>query len=260
MRDEPRHPLDKDAPRIRGLFAGISYRYDLLNRILSFRRDVAWRRHAVRQLRLPSDARALDVCTGTADLALELAGVCGDGGRVVGVDFTPEMLRIGEAKRQRRSTRNLVLLIADTLRLPFEDETFDAVTVAFGLRNLSDLRRGIREMARAVKRGGTLAILEFALPRGRFFLRAYEAYFQRILPRIGAWISGTASGREAYRYLPRSVGDFEDPEELSAILTECGLVAIRREPLTFGVVVLYTATRPALTAVEALASGKGAPG
>jgi len=131
--------------------------------------------------------------------------------------------------------------------------------VAFGLRTLSDLRRGIREMARALKPGGRLAILEFALPRGRFLRRAYAVYFQHILPRIGAWISRAASGREAYTYLPRSVGEFEDPEGLSTILVECGLVAVRREPLTFGVAVLHTATRPTPTAVtEAVASAGGA--
>ena len=229
------------------MFADISPRYDLLNHLLSLNIDVAWRRAAVRALDLPAGAAALDVCTGTGDLALEVWSALErrGGGIVVGTDFTPEMLRLGEAKRQRRHAAAIRFVAADTLQLPFADASFDAVTVAFGIRNVSDLRGGLREMLRVLRPGGRAAILEFSARPGGVLERAYGFYFRRLLPLVGGWISGSRSGRNAYEYLPASVLEFPGPGELSRILEEVGFADVGFRALTFGISALHLARRPA---------------
>jgi demethylmenaquinone methyltransferase / 2-methoxy-6-polyprenyl-1,4-benzoquinol methylase len=243
------NPPERCPRKIRRMFADISPRYDLLNHVLSLNRDRAWRRRTVRELGLAPGSRVLDVCTGTGDLAIELARcpAVRAGGAVVGADFTPEMLRIGERKLRRLRLDHVTLVAADTLHLPFADGTFDAVTVAFGIRNVCDLSGALREMLRVLRPGGQAAILEFAPPRGDWLRRAFEVYFRRVLPRIGALVSGSRAGREAYEYLPRSVGTFPPPEELSRLLEECGFVAVRCVRLTLGVAVLHVARRPSAT-------------
>jgi demethylmenaquinone methyltransferase/2-methoxy-6-polyprenyl-1,4-benzoquinol methylase len=241
----------KEARRIRGLFAGISRRYDLLNRILSWNLDGSWRRRAAQALGLRPGMKVLDLCTGTADLALEICRVFpaaaggGSGVSVVGADFTPEMVRRGEEKRKRRKAEQLSLVVADALHLPFRDASFGAVTVAFGIRNLWSLEEGLREMRRVLEPGGRLACLEFSLPRRGLFRRLFLLYFQHVLPRLGAWISRAPCGRDAYSYLPSSVAEFHTPAELSAALQENGFTAVGRETLTLGVVTLHTASRSA---------------
>ena len=251
---------EKSPSGVRRMFADISPQYDLLNHLLSFHRDGSWRRRAVRELRLSPACRVLDVCTGTADLALELAaGVAGpDGGLVVGADFTPEMLAIARQKCAGRRGASLQLVLADALRLPFPDEVFDAVTVAFGIRNVCDLRQALMEMLRVLRVDGQLAILEFSPPRRGWLRGAFEVYFRRILPRLGAWISRSRSGAEAYAYLPRSVGEFPSPEGFSRLLEECGFSTVRHVALTLGVVVLHLARRAAVPGPAALgASARG---
>jgi demethylmenaquinone methyltransferase/2-methoxy-6-polyprenyl-1,4-benzoquinol methylase len=251
--------VDKDAGSIRRMFADISPRYDFLNHFLSLNLDRSWRRRVARELALEKGARVLDVCTGTADLALELArGISPAlGGRVVGSDFTPEMLRLGAVKRARRAGGSepcgVELCQADALRLPFADGTFDAVTVAFGIRNVSDLDAGLREMRRVLRPGGKAAVLEFSTPRSRWLRGAFLWYFHRVLPRLGGWVSGSQAGRRAYSYLPRSVSEFLSPEELSRRLEGAGFTRARCVPLACGVAAIHVAERPAriLTAVSA---------
>jgi len=232
------------------MFAEISPRYDLLNHVLSLNLDRAWRRRAVTELKLRPGAQVLDICTGTADLALELAARDGSPqSRVLGTDFTPEMIRIGETKRQARRARNLTLLVADSLYLPFPDSVFDAVTVAFGIRNVSDLDTGLHEILRVLKPGGQTAILEFSTPGSGWFRHVFGFYFRRILPRVGGWISGVRAGAEAYSYLPASVNEWPSPQEFSQTLERCGFSSVRYRPLTLGVAVLHMASRSPVSGV-----------
>jgi demethylmenaquinone methyltransferase/2-methoxy-6-polyprenyl-1,4-benzoquinol methylase len=232
------------------MFAEISPRYDLLNHVLSLNVDRSWRRRTVTELKLRPGAKVLDICTGTADLALELAARDRSAeSRVVGADFTPEMIHIGETKRRASRARNLTLLVADSLRLPFPDSVFDAVTVAFGIRNVSELDTGLREILRVLKPGGQTAILEFSTPSSGWFGPAFRFYFRRLLPRVGGWISGVRAGTEAYSYLPASVSEWLSPEEFSQALHRCGFSSVRYHRLTLGVAVLHVASRSPLSGV-----------
>lgn len=233
------------------MFADISPRYDLLNRLLSLGVDRAWRRRVARELRLEPGALVLDACTGTADLAIELAraGAAGPAGgrppRVVGADFTPQMVRLGEAKRRARCLENLSLVVADSLALPFPGASFDAVTVAFGIRNVADLEGALDEMLRILKPGGTAAILEFSTPERGWLRLPFGFYFHRVLPRLGQWISRSRSGGEAYTYLPESVGEFPPPERFSRLLVARGFTKVRHIELSFGIAALHLAASPA---------------
>ncbi len=249
----------KDPERIRRMFAEISPRYDLLNHLLSLNLDTAWRRRTVRALALAPGARVLDICTGTGDLALEIeAAIRTSGGRVTGTDFTREMLILGESKRRRRNARSLDFAAADSLRLPFPDETFGAVTVAFGIRNVCDLEGALREMLRVLKPGGVVAILEFSPPSRGFRRRVFEVYFRYVLPRIGRWATGTKAGGEAYSYLPASVGAFPAPEGLSRWLERCGFSNVRQMKLTLGVAVLHLASRGLTAPLPTASACRGA--
>jgi demethylmenaquinone methyltransferase/2-methoxy-6-polyprenyl-1,4-benzoquinol methylase len=237
--------VSKERARIKAMFAGISRRYDFLNHLLSLNVDRRWRRRAARELGLRPGYRVLDVCTGTADLALELCRHLSRqaGGEVLGADFCEAMVRLGERKRQDRGEDRLRLLVADTLRLPFADGTFDAVTVAFGIRNVCDLAAGIAEMHRVLRPGGRCAILEFTTPRWAPLRRLYNVYFHRVLPRLGRWISGSPAAAEAYAYLPASVDGFLSPESLAGELEAAGFERVRSSLLTGGIAVLLTGAR-----------------
>ncbi len=239
--------VDKNGSRIRDMFAAISPRYDLLNHLLSLNIDRSWRRSTVRELDLAPSARVLDVCTGTGDLALALGGTLDprSGGEVVGTDFTREMVALGTEKTAKRGVKHVRFAIADTMALPFADQTFDAVTVAFGIRNVSDLDRGLGEMHRVLRPGGKVAILEFSTPERAVVRRAYHLYFHGFLPRVAARISGTREAADAYRYLPASVGEFPPAAEFSRRLERCGFEAIRVRRLTFGIAAVHVGTRGA---------------
>ncbi len=237
----------RDADAIRSMFASISRRYDFLNHFLSLNRDKSWRKRAVEMSRLSRGARVLDVCTGTADLALAYSDRLGANGFVVGTDFCPEMLLIGKHKVGGADDiaalkRKLALMAADTLQLPFADCTFDVVSVAFGIRNVSDLKAGIKEMTRVTKTGGRVVILEFSLPKNRLIGAVYLVYFTRLLPVIGRAIS--RAGNRAYSYLPDSVLKFPKEAEMLHLMSECGLTEVSATKLSFGIVTLYVAKKP----------------
>jgi demethylmenaquinone methyltransferase/2-methoxy-6-polyprenyl-1,4-benzoquinol methylase len=230
---------DKAPDRISGMFDAIAPRYDVLNRVLSAGIDKRWRRRAIRSLRFTGRETLLDVCTGTADVALE--GIAQGAARVLGVDFAGAMLALGLRKtRAAALDRRIALVRGDAMRLPVPDGSVDAVTVAFGIRNVQNAEIACREMARALKPGGRLAILEFGVPRIPGVSAAYLWYFTHVLPAIGRMVSGHNA---AYSYLPASVGTFPAPAEFMSTLRTAGFTDVSASPLTFGIVYLYTAEK-----------------
>ncbi|MBI4198906.1 MAG: bifunctional demethylmenaquinone methyltransferase/2-methoxy-6-polyprenyl-1,4-benzoquinol methylase UbiE [Chloroflexi bacterium] len=218
------------------MFSAIAPRYDFLNRLLSAGRDRAWRREAVAATALPQGGRLLDVCTGTADMTLEAARQYPEA-RIVGVDFSRPMIALGTTKVERaRLADRIQLQVAPAEALPYPDASFDAVTVAFGLRNVPNRRRGLREMCRVVRAGGRAVVLEFTTPPGRLFRGVYLWYFHRVLPCIGRLLSGHPS---AYSYLPASVGDFPSPEGLAAWMRDAGFSGVSYRLLTGGIVAIH---------------------
>jgi demethylmenaquinone methyltransferase/2-methoxy-6-polyprenyl-1,4-benzoquinol methylase len=231
----------KEPARIAGMFDAIARRYDTLNRVLSAGLDRRWRRRAVSELGLAGSERVLDVCTGTADLAIEAARTAGGAAQVVGVDFAGAMLEIGLGKVRRAHLAGRVHLVrGDAVRLPIADGAFDAAMVAFGLRNVADLAGACRELRRALRPGGRLAILEFGLPRVPGLAALYTSYFRHILPRIGRLVS---RHDDAYRYLPASVAEFPSDQAFAGVLREAGFSAVRVVRLSLGAVYLYLAAR-----------------
>lgn len=230
-------PPDKTPQRIAGMFDAIAPRYDLLNHLLSAGIDRRWRTRAIRTLQLTGGETLIDVCTGTADIALAATGAV----RVIGVDFAGAMLGLGLKKiRRAGEERRITLIRGDALKLPVADGSADAVTIGFGIRNVQRPEVGCAEMARVLRRGGRLAILEFGMPRVPGVRALYEWYFNRVLPFIGQRISGHGG---AYSYLPASVGSFPPPAEFVTVLRQAGFADVRAVPLTFGIVYLYTAVK-----------------
>lgn len=226
---------------VRAMFAAIAPRYDLLNRVLSLRQDVRWRRAATRAAAVPPGGRVLDLCTGTADLALEIARQSPGAREIVAVDFCAPMLVLGRKKVRRAGEEARIRLgEASAEALPFRDGVFDAALVAFGLRNLTDWRRGLAEMHRVLRPAGRAVILDFAMPPGRVFRSLYLLYFHRILPVVGRIVSGHPT---AYSYLPASVGEFPEPDGLTALLQEIGFRAVSCRLLSGGIVALHVGVR-----------------
>jgi demethylmenaquinone methyltransferase/2-methoxy-6-polyprenyl-1,4-benzoquinol methylase len=238
-------PVDKSEQRVREMFRQVAPRYDQMNHLLSMNIDRYWRWRAVRALRLIDDSPILDVCTGTGDLARAVAARVGPKIRVVGSDFCSAMLRIGQRKRSTGPEdlrRRVEFLEADSQQLPFPDDRFQAVTVAFGLRNVSDTDRGLREMARVCKPGGQVMVLEFSNPSFPGFRQVYQWYFEHVLPRIGQALA--RNDKDAYRYLQKSVGQFPDGPRLVARMVGAGLVRVSYRTLTGGVASIYTGFKP----------------
>jgi len=231
-------PVDKSSARVRRMFGEIAGRYDLLNHLLSLGIDRRWRRRTVRLVAPQGDVPILDVCTGTADLALAYWRAGRKEVPVVGADFCHPMLVIGREKcRRAGAERHVRLVEADTQQLPFPDDTFQIVSVAFGLRNLSDTDRGLREMARVCRPGGRVAVLEFSMPRWRPLRAIYGWYFRHVLPRVGEAIARNRQG--AYNYLPASVGEFPQEEELARRIRAAGLACVEYHRFSFGIATLY---------------------
>jgi len=219
------------------MFDAIAPRYDLLNRVLSAGIDRRWRARAIRSLQLTGRETLLDVCTGTADVALQARGAA----RVVGVDFAGAMLSIGHRKvMQAGEGTRIGLLRGDATHLPIRDHSVDAATVAFGIRNVQRPEAACVEMARALRPGGRLAILEFGVPRIWGISTLYLWYFKYLLPAVGRAVSGHNA---AYSYLPASVGAFPPPPEFMQVLERSGFTNVRADPLTFGIVYLYTGVK-----------------
>lgn len=225
---------------VRRMFSAIAPRYDLLNHLLSFNIDRRWRRRAVAALEVPRapDGRYLDLCAGTLDVAAAIVRVAGFRGSVVAADFAEPMLRAGAGKVPRDVVAPVV---ADALALPLPDASCAGAIVAFGMRNVADLDAGIREVARVLRPGGPFVILEFTTPRNRLVRGVYHTYFHRVLPRIGAMISGD---RSAYSYLPQSVAHFPDEAALAEQMTRGGFTGVKWESLSFGIAAIHVGRRP----------------
>jgi demethylmenaquinone methyltransferase/2-methoxy-6-polyprenyl-1,4-benzoquinol methylase len=233
-------PPDKTPARIANMFDAIAPRYDLLNHVLSAGMDRGWRNRAIDALALPENARVLDVCTGTGDLALA-AVAQRQGVTVIGVDFAAEMLRLGLAKVRTASLQRQIRLVrGDAARIPVGDATCDAATIGFGIRNVAEPERALAEIARILKPAGRLAILEFGQPRIPGIRTLYTWYFRYLLPLVGRVISKHQS---AYSYLPASVGTFPPPFEFAKTLAATGFSHVQTVPLTFGIVYLFVAER-----------------
>lgn len=236
------NPPDKTPSRIAGMFDAIASRYDLLNHVLSAGLDRRWRARAIATLSLPAAARVLDLCTGTGDLAIA-AVQSGRNVSVVGVDFAGEMLRLGREKvRAGGLARAIRLVRGDATRIPLTDSSCDATTIGFGIRNVADPEGALAEIARVLRPGGRLAILEFGQPRIPGIRTCYAWYFRYVLPLVGRTVSKHQS---AYSYLPASVGSFPPPDQFARMIESRGFNNVRAVPLTFGIVYLYIAERAA---------------
>jgi demethylmenaquinone methyltransferase/2-methoxy-6-polyprenyl-1,4-benzoquinol methylase len=224
---------------VRSMFDRIAPRYDLLNRLLSARTDVRWRRQAMDLLDLPPSSRVLDLCTGTADLLVE--ALRRDPGHTgLGVDLSHAMLRLGMRKLDRGGLGQRGRLVGgDGERLPLRGDLFDGALVAFGIRNVGEPLLALREVRRVLRPGGRFVVLEFSMPEG-LLGRAYRIYFTRILPRIGGLVSGDPS---AYAYLPASVAGFPGPEGFAALMREAGFEAVHWRLLTGGIACLHRGER-----------------
>jgi len=235
-------PVDKSARRVREMFGEIAGRYDLLNHLLSLGIDRWWRRRTVRLVPPVRGAPVLDVCTGTADLALAYWQAGRRRTLVVGADFCRPMLAIARRKAcQAGAGQWLHLVEADAQRLPFSDNTFGVVSVAFGLRNVQDTDAALREMWRVCRPGGKVAVLEFAMPKLRLVRAVYGWYFRHVLPRVGQALA--RNRQAAYHYLPASVGEFPQGEALCRRLVAAGLVQPACHWLTLGIAALYVGTK-----------------
>jgi len=223
------------------MFDAIAPRYDLLNHLLSAGIDRRWRARAIRSLELTGREVLLDVCTGTADVALQARREAAGAARVIGVDFAGAMLAIGRRKIDAAGESDRIMLIrGDATRLPVADAALDAATIAFGIRNVERPELACADLARALRPGGRLAILEFGEPRVPGIRTLYRWYFKYLLPWIGRVVSGH---RAAYSYLPASVRSFPPPPAFAALLEQAGFRDVRAVPVTLGIVYLYTARR-----------------
>lgn len=221
------------------MFDAIAPRYDLLNAVLSLGIDRGWRREAVAAALAKGPRDVLDVATGTADLAIALHRGR-PGANVTGVDFSESMLDVGRAKAARAGVA-VRLEVGDGTALPYPDGAFDAVTIAYGLRNFADVDAGLREFRRVLRSGGRLVVLEFPPPPRGIFGRLFRAYFTRVVPLVGGWLSGR---RGAYTYLPASVLAFPDPAALAARMRAAGFAGVTYRLQTLGVSALHQGDVP----------------
>jgi demethylmenaquinone methyltransferase/2-methoxy-6-polyprenyl-1,4-benzoquinol methylase len=238
--------VDKSESRVRQMFGEISARYDLLNHLLSGGTDYYWRWRTVRLAKPTGAAPVLDVCTGTGDLALAYWRASGQRVSVVGSDFTHEMLSLAREKWSRvrglANPEQVQFVEADTQHLPFGDDQFQIVSVAFGLRNVTRTDVGLCEMTRVCQPGGKVVVLEFSTPTNRLFRTFYLWYFRNVLPRIGQLLM--RNQQAAYNYLPQSVSEFPQGDSLAELMRQAGLQNVVWKPLTFGIATIYVGEKP----------------
>lgn len=233
-------PVEKGKKmKVEAMFNDIAPKYDFLNHFLSLGIDIQWRKK-VRKLLAPYQPKTiLDVATGTGDLAIELSKLNPD--RIVGLDIAANMLKIGKEKiKAKKLDQQIEMQLGDSENLPFEDHTFDAITVAFGVRNFENLQKGLKEMHRALKPGGNAAILEFSKPKAFPFKQVYNFYFRYILPGFGKLVS---KSKDAYTYLPESVSTFPEDKDFLNELTMAGFINNQQKRLTMGIATLYSAQK-----------------
>ena len=225
--------------QVKNMFNDIAPKYDLLNHVLSMGIDILWRKKVRRLLATIKPKRILDIATGTGDLAIELAKLNPD--EIIGADIAVDMLKIGEEKIKSKKLSNVIKMESgDSENLRFENDYFDAVTVAFGVRNYENLLKGLKEMNRVMRKNGLVAILEFSKPHNFPFKNIYNFYFKNILPGVGKIVS---KNDEAYTYLPESVQKFPENEDFMNVMAQAGYKNISQKRLTFGIATLYSGTK-----------------
>ena len=234
--------VDKSGDRVRRMFAEIAAKYDRMNHLLSLNVDKYWRWKTVQLLQPTKGAPILDTCTGTGDLAFAFWKATNGESAIMASDFCGEMLQIGESKKSRLGVNGQVTFLeADTQALPFDSDQFEIVSVAFGLRNVSDTDRGLEEMRRVCKPGGQVAILEFSKPQIFPLSALYKLYFRFVLPKIGQLMA--RNQQDAYNYLPQSVQEFPSGEALADRMRRAGLQSVWFRPLTLGIATLYVGVK-----------------
>ena len=234
--------VDKSGSRVKRMFGQIAPKYDRMNHLLSMNVDRYWRWRTVRRVAPQGTSPILDICTGTGDLALAYCRRTRGEVEVIGSDFCPQMLAVGEKKKARASyAERLRFVEADAQQLPFDDDSFQIVSVAFGLRNVQDTDRGLAEMVRVCEPQGRVAVLEFSEPTWQPFKACYGWYFRNVLPRLGQWIA--RNDEDAYNYLPECVGQFPSGTALLERMAAAGLREVCLKRLTFGVATLYVGVK-----------------
>ncbi|TCT25579.1 2-octaprenyl-6-methoxy-1,4-benzoquinone methylase /demethylmenaquinone methyltransferase [Melghiribacillus thermohalophilus] len=227
--------------RVHSVFEKIYNRYDVMNSIISFQRHKAWRKDVMKRMNVQNGARALDVCCGTGDWTISLANAAGKDGEVIGLDFSQNMLSVGEEKIKELNLSNVSFIHGDAMALPFQDNTFDYVTIGFGLRNVPDYMQVLREMTRVVKPGGKVVCLETSQPTIPVFRQLYYLYFKYIMPLFGKLF---AKSYEEYAWLHESAKDFPDRMTLKNMFQEAGLTSVQVKSYTGGVAAMHMGTKP----------------
>jgi len=233
--DKKQHKVD-----IKRMFDGIASRYDLLNHLLSFGIDRYWRRAAIGVLKVQNPQQLLDIATGTADLAIEAAKIIKPS-HITGIDISSRMLQIGHKKINEQNMQDVISLqLANACDLPFDDNSFDAVTIGFGIRNFTDMNKSLREIKRVLKKNGSLSVLEFSEPDFGLVKKSFDFYFSKVLPFVGNKIS---RHNYAYKYLKESVADFPSGKDFLKHISDAGLSNPQCHPLTFGIASIYYAKK-----------------
>lgn len=240
--EKPELPIS-GANHIQAMFNAVAPRYDFLNRLLSAGHDKRWRKVAVNRFQGVGNKAFLDMAAGTADIALEFANRNPSPAQIIGMDFSQSMLKLGANKINKKNLNKKIQLIPGSAEnIPLKDKIFDGAITAFGVRNFADAKKGLLEMRRVLKPNGKIVVLDFSFPKYRFLKWLYHFYFERILPLTGRVISGH---KTAYSYLPASVANFPQGEEFKKLLEEAGFKNVSLEPLTLGIVTLYTGIKNA---------------